>query len=117
MAGSVLIVEDDFLINLTLQDLLEEIGFSTAIAYNADEAISILEVRNDFDLVITDIDMPGSMDGLKLAAFVRDRWPPLKIMIVSGKHRPSRDVLPEGSAFLAKPFSLDSLSKAVHRLE
>jgi CheY-like chemotaxis protein len=51
---------------------------------NADEAIRILESRNDIRIVFTNIEMPGSMDGVKLAARVRDRWPPIEIILTSG---------------------------------
>src|SRR4051812_31099461 len=73
-------------------------------AANADEAIAILSTRSDIHLVFTDIQMPGSMDGLKLARFVRDRWPPIKIVATSGHVRAAADDLPTGSVFLPKPY-------------
>ena len=79
----VLIVEDDLLIRLHAAQIIEEAGFEVIEASNADEAIAILEVRSDITVLFTDIQMPGSMDGLKLAAAVkgasnqdcRDFWP------------------------------------------
>src|SRR4029079_550967 len=82
--ATVLVVEDESLIRMDIVDCLEEAGFLIAEASNADEAINILQSRADIRLVFTDIHMPGSMDGLKLAAFVRKRWPPIKIIVTSG---------------------------------
>ena len=75
--ATVLIVEDELLVQNVLQIELEEAGYDVILADNADAAIAILEARADIHLVFTDIDMPGSIDGLKLAACVRDRWPPI----------------------------------------
>ena len=69
----ILIVEDEVLIRLGAADMLVDAGFDVAEANNADEAIQILETRPDITLVFTDIQMPGSMDGLKLAAAIRGR--------------------------------------------
>lgn len=74
--ATVLVVEDEFLIRDNIVGELKEEGFVVLEASSADQAIAILEGREDIHLLFTDIDMPGSMDGLKLAAFVRDRWPP-----------------------------------------
>ena len=113
MTQCVLIVEDDFLINMVLQDHLDESGFVTLVAFNADEAIAILESRGDIDAVVTDIDMPGSMDGLCLAARVRERWAPIRIVVASGKHRPSADDLPTNTMFLSKPYRLETVVDAL----
>jgi len=80
----VLIVEDEFLLRMDSAAVMEEAGFEVVQAANADEAIAILGMRSDIGVVFTDIQMPGSMDGLKLARFVRDRWPPIKIVATSG---------------------------------
>jgi YesN/AraC family two-component response regulator len=68
-------------------------------AADADEAI---ESRDDIRIVFTDINMPGSMDGLKLAAAVKDRWPPIELIIATGKGAPSKDEMPVGSLFHSK---------------
>jgi CheY-like chemotaxis protein len=83
-APVVLIVEDEFLLRMSAVEMIEEAGFEIVEAGNADEAITILESRSDIRVVFTDIQMPGSMDGLKLAAAVRHRWPPIKIIATSG---------------------------------
>jgi CheY-like chemotaxis protein len=108
----ILVVEDESLINLVASEDLRGAGHTVISAYSADQAIAILESRNDIQLVFTDVDMPGNMDGLKLAAAVRDRWPPVQIVIASGKH-PKAD-LPEGTPFLSKPYRIDQL---LHALE
>jgi two-component system, response regulator PdtaR len=98
----VLVVEDEILIRELVAEELEEAGYSVVVANNADQAIAILEARQDIHLVFTDIDMPGSMGGLKLAAAVRDRWPPVHIIITSGKSRPRE--IPVNALFIPKPY-------------
>ena len=101
----VLIVEDEFLIRMDAVDMIRAAGFEVVEAANADEAILILEERLDITVVFTDIHMPGSMDGLKLAAAIRGRWPPIKIVATSGRAQVTDDDLPTGSRFLPKPYS------------
>jgi two-component system, response regulator PdtaR len=101
----VLIVEDEPLIQMNAIEMIEAAGFKVVEANNADEAIAILEARSDIGVLFTDIQMPGSMDGLKLAAAVRDRWPPIKIIATSGHHAIRHGELPEGSSFLRKPYN------------
>src|SRR5471030_5770 len=85
-------------------EMIGEAGFDVVEAANADQAIAILEARPDIHVVFTDIQMPGSMDGLKLARFVRGRWPPIKIVATSGFVSVGEDDLPKGSRFLTKPY-------------
>jgi len=112
----ILVVEDEPLIRLGLVSLAEEWGYTAVEAGNADQAIAALERDPDIRLVITDVDMPGSMDGIRLAHFVRGRWPPLPIIVVSGKVRAEASTLPPGVAFLAKPYRDDLLHSAVTSL-
>ena len=100
----ILIVEDEFLLRLDSAETIESAGFEVIQAANADEAIAILNARPDIHVVFTDIQMPGSMDGLKLARFVRDRWPPIKIVATSGRAIVGDDDLPDGGVFLPKPY-------------
>src|SRR5882757_4838475 len=100
----ILIVEDEFLLRLDSAETIEHAGFEVIQAANADEAIAILNERLDIHVVFTDIQMPGSMDGLKLARFVRNRWPPIKIVATSGRVVVGNDDLPSGSVFLPKPY-------------
>jgi two-component system, response regulator PdtaR len=99
---TVLVVEDEVMIREVVKDELEDAGYTVIIAEHADAAIAILEARQDIHLVFTDIDMPGSMNGLKLAAFVRDRWPPVHIIITTGKSRPAS--IPANALFIPKPY-------------
>jgi CheY-like chemotaxis protein len=100
-----------------LGEVLQEAGFEVVPATNADEAIALLESRNDIRIVITDINMPGSMNGLKLAAAVRHRWPPIKIIVATGRGAPSEDELPEGSRFLPKPYAREKVLETIRHLE
>jgi CheY-like chemotaxis protein len=100
----VLIVEDEILLRMNAAEMIGDAGFDVVEARNTDEAIKILEARPDIHVVFTDIQMPGSMDGLKLARFVRSRWPPIKIVTTSGFVKIGTDDLPEGSRFLPKPY-------------
>ncbi|GAC1422937.1 MAG: response regulator [Burkholderiaceae bacterium] len=112
----VLVVEDDFLLRLGAVEMVRAAGFEAAEAGDADEAIAILEARPNIHVVFTDIQMPGSMDGLKLAQFVKNRWPPIKIIATSGRVMVGYDELPEGGRFLPKPYSRDQIIGTLHEL-
>jgi CheY-like chemotaxis protein len=101
----VLIVEDEFLLRIDAVDMIKAAGFEVVEAGNADEAIEILEARPDITVVFTDIQLPGSMDGLRLAQAVKGRWPPIKIVATSGRVNVRENDLPEGGRFLPKPYS------------
>ena len=112
----VLIVEDEFLIRMDAVDMIKSAGFEVVEASTADEAISILECRFDIRVVFTDVQMPGSMDGLKLAAAVRGRWPPIKIVATSGNVKVTQEDLPEGGRFLRKPYSPEQITVTLREL-
>jgi CheY-like chemotaxis protein len=112
----VLVVEDEFLIRMHAAEMIEEAGFDVVEASNADEAVAILEARFDIAVVFTDIQMPGSMDGLKLARAVRDRWPPIHIVATSGLVDVRTSDLPHGGRFLPKPYSSVQVIGALHEL-
>src|SRR4029079_6706893 len=82
---TVLVVEDEMVLRMRAVDIVEDAGFNSLEAVNADEALSILESRSDISLLFTDIQMPGNLDGLKLAHAVHKRWPAIKIILVSGQ--------------------------------
>ncbi len=103
-APVILIVDDEPLLRMLAVEIVEEAGYIVLEAQDADEAIIILESRLDIVLLLTDINMPGSMDGLKLAHTVRHRWPPVKIIVVSGQMKLSESDLPSGSRFFGKPY-------------
>jgi two-component sensor histidine kinase/FixJ family two-component response regulator len=105
----VLVVEDEMMLRMRAVDIVEDAGFIPIEAVNADEALAILESRSDIDLLFTDIQMPGSMDGLKLAHAVHERWPSIKIILVSGKLTPTEAEKPIHSRFFGKPLEVKQM--------
>ena len=99
----VLVVEDEMLLRMRAVDMVEDAGYTPLEAVDAGEAVAILESRSDIALMFTDIQMPGSMDGLKLAHAVRERWPPIKIILVFGQLKPATTDIPANSRFYGKP--------------
>jgi len=112
----VLIVEDEFLVRIGTRQVVETAGFDVVEADNSDEAIAILAARDDIYLILTDVNMPGSMDGLRLTHFVRDRWPPVKIVATSGHARIAEGDLPEGGRFLHKPYTGAEITATLREL-
>ncbi len=104
MRQLVLIVEDEPLLRMLAVDLVEEAGLEALEATNAEEAITLLERTPDTRILLTDIDMPGSMNGLELAWTVSRRWPSISTVLVSGKQPLAAREMPEGSVFFAKPY-------------
>jgi CheY-like chemotaxis protein len=100
----VLVVEDEPLLRMAGADMVENAGFDVVEAANATEAVQILESRPDIRIVFSDIDMPMGLDGMKLAAIIRDRWPPIEIILVSGHVEPSEHDLPHRTVFFSKPY-------------
>ncbi len=112
----VLVVEDELLVRIFMADFLEEAGFKVFEAINADEAIVVLEARPDVQAVITDIEMPGSMNGLALAKAIHQRWPMIGIIVTSGRKRPAAGELSQGDAFLAKPFLPEAVIRKLQQV-
>ena len=106
---NVLVVEDEMVLRMRAVDIVEDAGFKAIEAVNADEALSILESRSDISLLFSDIQMPGTMDGLKLAHAVHDRWPSIKIILVSGQVRPLDEDKPPDSRFFGKPLEMTQM--------
>ena len=106
---NVLIVEDVMILRMRAVDIVEDAGFCPVEAVNADEALKILESRSDISLLFTDIQMPGSIDGLKLAHAVHDRWPGIKIILVSGQVKPTEAERPADSRFFGKPLGVEQM--------
>jgi CheY-like chemotaxis protein len=101
---SVLVVEDEALIRMGVVVDFEEAGFNVLEAKNTDEAISLLRTHPEIRALFTDVEIPGSMNGLKLAATVHDRWPPIKIIVTSGRVLVRKRDLPEDVQFMPKPY-------------
>ena len=114
---AVLIIEDEPLLCLDISDSLSAKGYEVIAVTNADDAIKALEFRNDIHTIFTDINMPGSMDGLKLAAAVRDRWPPVNIIVTTGMNAPRCDEMPANSIFIGKPYRSDGVLEALHSFD
>jgi len=106
----VLVVEDEPLVRMGIVDYLEDQGFSVLEAAEADEAVEILSGNSAVQILFTDVDMPGTMDGLKLAAAVRKRWPPVKIIVTSGHRKVGLLDLPTDARFLPKPYNPDTVA-------
>jgi len=105
----VLVVEDEMVLRMRAVDIVEDAGFTPIEAVSADEAIQILESRGDISLLFTDIQMPGSMDGLKLAHAVHTRWPHIKIILVSGQIAVTEADKPADSRFFPKPLDIQQM--------
>lgn len=113
---AILVVEDDALIRWSAADLVISAGFEAVEAASADEAIQILEARQDIRLVFTDVEMPGTMDGIKLAHYIRRRWPPVQLIIASGRAIVQESDLPEGTRFFHKPYQDYTIVKEINRM-
>ena len=110
----VLVVEDEFLSRLHAVNLVEDAGYKAIEASNSEEAIAILEARKDISIVFTDVDMPGTMDGLKLAHAIRTRWPPVELIVTSGHFNLSDADMPERGRFISKPYRDQDIVSAIH---
>ncbi|SDS82759.1 response regulator [Bradyrhizobium canariense] len=112
----ILIVEDDSLLRELAVEIVEEAGFITLEAGDAAEAVGLLETRTDIAVVFTDINMPGRVDGTRLAYMVSERWPSIKILVSSGQARLQQCNLPSNSAFLGKPYRGQAVIAQLHSL-
>jgi two-component system, response regulator PdtaR len=109
----VLVVDDETLIRMHAVSAIEDAGYTVYEAVDADDAIAIIEKHPDIRVMFTDVNMPGSMNGIKLAHYVRNRWPPIVIIVTSGLAKITMDQLPAGSDFLAKPYRTDHLLRSL----
>ncbi|MBI0538523.1 response regulator [Roseomonas sp. KE2513] len=112
----VLVVEDEPILRMMAVDVVEEAGFEAVEAAGAEDAVAILETRPDIRIVFTDIDMPGGADGMKLAAMIRDRWPPIEIIIISGRRTPRPEDMPARGVFFSKPYKREEIAETIRRL-
>jgi len=109
----VLVVEDEPLLRMGIVDHLEDEGFAVLEAGNAHQAIALLERARDVSVVFTDVDMPGGMGGIELAALVHQRWPDIKLAVTSGFRLVGLDELPKGSLFFPKPYDPPAIASAL----
>ncbi|MFK0335323.1 response regulator [Rhizobium sp. 2MFCol3.1] len=112
----VLVVEDEPLLRLAGIDLIEAAGYQAVAASDATEAVAILESRNDIRIVFTDVDMPRGVDGMRLAAIIRDRWPPIKVIVVSGHVEDPGDVIPAETVFFSKPYREEQIVETIRQM-
>jgi CheY-like chemotaxis protein len=112
----VLVVEDETFVRMYAAEMLRSAGFDVLEAGNADEAIVLLHREADIRLIFTDIDMPGSMNGIKLALAVRERWPPIKIIATSGHFKLQDGDLPADARFFSKPYHPAQIVKTIREL-
>ena len=112
----VLVVEDEFLVRATQVDILRDAGFRVLEAEDADEAFEVLKKRPEIKAVLTDVDMPGSLDGFEFARLVSQGWPALGVLVISGKRAPNRGDMPERAVFAQKPLRSARLVEQVRAL-
>jgi DNA-binding response OmpR family regulator len=111
--GTVLLVEDEPLLRMIAADIAEEAGYAVLQASNADAAFEMIKARTDVGILVTDVHMPGSMDGFSLARAVRERWPRVELIITSGRLRPTPAELPDDGLFVPKPYNSSQLLAAL----
>ena len=116
IAPVILVVEDEALVRLSAIGMFEDAGFRMIEAGNSDEALELLETDCDVQLLFTDVNMPGTIDGLALARQVHDRWPHIGIMVASAKPMLQPHELPAGSRFEQKPYSPDTVVRHAREL-
>jgi CheY-like chemotaxis protein len=113
---AVLVVEDDVLVRTIACDILTDAGFRVYEAHDAQEAMTLLKARTDVQVVFTDWNMPGEVDGAGLARLVRKRWPSIGVIVTSGKMQPASGDLAAGVRFLGKPYRPPALIEEIEIL-
>jgi CheY-like chemotaxis protein len=111
--ANMLVVEDEALIRMATMCIAEDAGYRVVEAADADEALIMLERCQGIDTVLTDINMPGSMDGLQFSHLVRERWPQIGLVITSGRCVAHQDQMPTGTQFVAKPYTPEAIVAAL----
>jgi CheY-like chemotaxis protein len=101
---AVLVVEDELHLRMIIAETFEDAGFKVFQAGSASEAIEILNCESDIRAVFTDVEMPGTMDGIALAHVIRDRWPPTILIVSSASYDHSNKPFPSNASFLQKPY-------------
>ena len=112
----VLVVEDHAFLRIAAINLVEDAGFEAIGARSADAAMLILEERGDVRIVFTDVEMPGSMDGIALAVAIRGRWPLIELIVTSGHRHVRADEIPDRGVFFRKPYVDDEVAAMLHRM-
>lgn len=110
---TVLVVEDDILVRMLGVDILEDAGFTVLEADSADQALALLAEHDDVHLLFSDVDMPGSMNGIELARLVHARWPSIRLLLTSGHHQIDEKSLPDQGRFVRKPWTQERLMASI----
>jgi two-component system, response regulator PdtaR len=113
---TVLVVEDEPLVRMFAADFLDEAGFKVFEAVNAEEAVTLLQARPDIQAVVTDIELPGGMNGFELARVVQERWPGVVVIATSGRERPILGDLPDSVPFISKPYVPATIAALIRQL-
>lgn len=116
LGKKVLVVEDEAIVREAAVEMVREAGFEALQATNGTEAFGILHDVADVAAIVTDIDMPMGIDGIRLAACVHQRWPGIGLIVTSGKIKPRRGDLPSHARFFAKPYDQRRLLTALRRM-
>lgn len=116
LVDTILVVEDEALVRINSADILGDAGYDILEAADADEALRVLTQHQSVQLLFSDIDMPGTMNGLDLARVVHQRWPHIKLLLTSGHHCISNNLMPADGKFVAKPWNQDVLIARVRDL-
>ena len=112
----VLVVEDQALLRFLAADMLEEAGYETSLAADADEALAVLARQPDICTIFSDVNMPGEMDGVDLAHRIREQNPEIGLVLTSGTRIQELGELPGGTMFLAKPYEWDEVYRCLERV-
>ncbi len=113
---NIMVVDDEPILRLVVSEILQDAGYSVSNAPTADDALAMLEEGCEARVVVTDVHMPGRLDGFELAEVICRRWPHIGVVIVSGRLCPTADDLPDESRFLSKPFSPEVLTSTVQEV-
>ncbi|WP_027315559.1 response regulator [Microvirga flocculans] len=113
---TVLVVEDQILVRIFAADFLEDAGFKVFEAAKADEALTALQARPDIQAIVTDVEMPGSMNGFELARAVHEQWPGVQVIVTSGRKHPGLEELPDAIPFLAKPYMPETVVNLIRQM-
>jgi two-component system, response regulator PdtaR len=113
---TVLLVEDEAILRMVAADILEEGGFTVLQAPDASSALRVLETKPGVDVLFTDIQMPGALDGVELARVVHERWPDISLLLTSGRCQLDRDQVPDDGRFFSKPYTSQKLLDEVQRV-
>jgi DNA-binding response OmpR family regulator len=117
--NTVLVVEDEALVNLDIADALREEGFGVLQAYDGEEALRLLRQHPEIRVLFTDVNLPGAVDGVALATEVERRWPQIEVLVTSAQRRPDVDRLTAVASygrFVPKPYPRRAVARRIHEI-